>query len=53
VKKIAERMIDNNMISFLGSDCHHMGHVNLMKQVRYEKALHKLLASGKLLNSTL
>jgi len=53
VKKIAERMIDNNMISLVGSDCHHLGHVNLMKQVRFEKSLHKLLASGKLLNSTL
>ncbi len=52
-KKIAEMMIEKNMISFLGSDCHHMGHVDLMKQVVYENALHKLLASGKLLNSTL
>lgn len=52
-KKVAEMMIDKNMISFLGSDCHHVGHVELMKQVIYENSLHKLLASGKLLNSTL
>lgn len=52
-KKIAERLIDNNMISLLGSDCHHAGHLELMKQVVYEKSLHKLLGSGKLLNSTL
>jgi protein-tyrosine phosphatase len=52
-KKIAERMVEANMISFLGSDCHHMGHTELMKQALYEPSLHKLLASGKLLNSTL
>lgn len=52
-KRCAERMIENNMISFLGSDCHNMGHVELMKRVVYEKSLHNLLASGKLLNSTL
>jgi protein-tyrosine phosphatase len=52
-KRIAERMIENNMISFLGSDCHNMGHVELIKKVVYEKSLHTLLGSGKLLNSTL
>ena len=31
-KKIAEQMIEKNMISFLGSDCHHLGHVELIKK---------------------
>ena len=54
VKKIAERMIDQNMISLLGSDCHHVGHIDLIKNgAAYEKSLHKLLGSGKLLNATL
>ena len=52
-KKIAERMIQQNMISFLGSDCHHLVHTHLMKQVVYENYLHLLLQSGKLLNSSL
>ncbi|MEX2437915.1 MAG: CpsB/CapC family capsule biosynthesis tyrosine phosphatase, partial [Candidatus Babeliales bacterium] len=52
-KKIAERMIDEGMISFLGSDCHHGGHVELIKKVRHEKSLHQLLASGRLLNASL
>ena len=52
-KKIAEQMIDKNMISFLGTDCHHIGHINLMKEVVYEPHLEKLIASGKLLNNTL
>lgn len=52
-KRIAEQMIDKNMISFLGTDCHHLGHVNLMKEVVYERYLQKLIESGMLLNKTL
>jgi protein-tyrosine phosphatase len=52
-KKIAEQMIDKNMISMLGTDCHHTGHINLMKQVVYEPHLQKLVDSGTLLNQTL
>lgn len=52
-KKIAEQMINKNMISFLGSDCHHLGHIELIKQVVYEKHLHQLFESGKLLNKHL
>jgi protein-tyrosine phosphatase len=52
-KKIAEQLIDKNMISYIGSDCHHMGHINLMKSVVYENHLRKLMDSGKLLNDTL
>ncbi len=53
-KKIAEQMIEKKMIDFLGSDCHHSGHINLIKtKAVYQKSLHKLLESGRLLNSTL
>lgn len=52
-RKIAQEMINQNMISFLGSDCHHNGHVDLMKKVVFEKHLHQLVNSGTLLNQTL
>jgi protein-tyrosine phosphatase len=52
-KKVAEQMIDKGWYEFLGSDCHHMGHIELMRRVRGEKGLHKLIESGKLLNNTL
>lgn len=52
-KKIAEQMIDKKMISFLGSDCHHIGHVNLLKEVIYEKHLLQLIESNMLLNKNL
>jgi protein-tyrosine phosphatase len=52
-KRIAQQMIDNNLISFIGTDCHHMGHTELLQKTLKDKHLSKLLASGKLLNSTL
>ena len=52
-KKIAELMIDKGWYEFIGSDCHHLGHIELMKNVRTEKYLTKLMNSGKLLNHTL
>lgn len=52
-KKMAIKLIDAGMISYLGSDCHNLNHVNMMQDARTEKSLHKLLESGSLLNSTL
>jgi protein-tyrosine phosphatase len=52
-KKAAEWLIDHDMISFLGTDCHHLGHLEILKKTLLEKYTHKILASGKLLNATL
>ena len=53
-QKIAELLIEKNMVDLLGSDCHHSGHSNLIKTgAVYQKSLHKLIESGRLLNSTL
>ena len=37
----------------IGSDCHSMGHVEAMKHTLTRPYLHKLIASGKLLNAGL
>lgn len=50
VRKISERLIDAGLISLLGSDCHHMGHIELMQVARSCRPLHKLLESGQLIN---
>jgi tyrosine-protein phosphatase YwqE len=52
-KKIAEKLIEKNMISLVGSDCHHSGHIDLIKGVVFEKHLQQLIESGKLLNKLL
>lgn len=53
VKKMAKELIDRDWIDLLGSDCHHVGHINLMKRVSTMPYLHKILKSGKLINSKL
>ena len=52
-KKIAEKMIDENLVTFLGSDCHNMHHLELMEIARQKPYVHQLVSSGKLLNATL
>lgn len=53
-RRTAEKLIERNMIDFLGSDCHHSGHVSLIKaSAVYHKALHTLIESGRLLNGLL
>ena len=52
-QKIAEQLIDKDMISYVGTDCHHMGHITLLKNVVYEPYLEKLIHSKELLNKTL
>lgn len=52
-REIAERLIDAGAYEFLGSDCHHMGHVEAIRNTLTRPYLHKLIGSGKLLNNTL
>ncbi len=52
-KKVAEKMVDNGWYELLGSDCHSMNHIDLLRATLTEPYLHKVLASGKLLNATL
>ena len=53
-KKIAHRLIAENMIQIVGSDCHHMGHMNGIKMEASKMiALKELIDSDRLLNSSL
>lgn len=51
--KMAETMIDKGWYEFAGTDCHHIGHLELLSKVRTAPSLRKLVESGKLLNATL
>ncbi|MEC9209410.1 MAG: CpsB/CapC family capsule biosynthesis tyrosine phosphatase [Bacteroidota bacterium] len=53
IKNITEDLIAQDMVSFLGTDCHNMNHAALYKKCQTKKAWHDLYNSGKLLNSTL
>lgn len=52
-KQVAERMIDEGMIELLGTDTHHIRHMEGLKKSGIEKSFEKLLQSGKLLNTSL
>lgn len=52
-KHIAEKLIQYDMVSFVGTDCHHMGHIELTNKARTNPFLKKLIESGKLLNKDL
>ncbi len=52
-QKIAERMVKEGLVRFLGSDCHHPHHQELMDLARRTEGVHQLIDSGKLLNNTL
>lgn len=53
VKKVSDKLIDNEMVDFLGSDCHHIFHTELMEEARKTPSLHKLLDGGRLKNRLL
>lgn len=52
-KHVAEKLIHRGMVSFVGTDCHHMGHVELSNMARTNSSLKHLIESGKLLNKEL
>lgn len=52
-KKIAERMVDEELFDFIGTDCHNIQQLKLIKDNLDLKYLHKLMDSGKLMNAQL
>ena len=53
VKKMAEQLIDRDMIDVIGSDCHHIGHLQMMESLKTNPHLHKIASRENLLNKTL
>jgi tyrosine-protein phosphatase YwqE len=53
IKKIAEKFIDQGMIDFIGSDMHNLRYMDALQRSLGEKALGRLIRSGKLLNGQL
>lgn len=53
VKKFAEKLIEKGMIDFVGSDMHNMNYMKSLENSLKEKALARLVGSGKLLNGSL
>lgn len=52
-KAIAERLIDEGLVSFIGTDTHKTGHVKALGMARQSPHLYRLIDSGKLKNLSL
>ncbi|MCB0397678.1 MAG: histidinol phosphatase [Flavobacteriales bacterium] len=52
-RKVAEQMLERGYIDFLGSDCHHLNHIELMHKALDNPALQKALGSGNIRNPLL
>ncbi|WP_449437248.1 tyrosine-protein phosphatase [Pedobacter steynii] len=53
VKSIAEKLIEKDMIDFIGTDIHHVKHLDSLKKVPYTKHFERLVKSGLLKNKDL
>ena len=53
IRNKVEDLIQQNMVSFVGTDCHNIRHAELYKKCQFKKSWHDLYSSGKLLNDTL
>lgn len=51
-KRIAEKLVEANQVDLLGTDCHHLKHIEGLKRTLKEKSLRKL-SETNLLNSHL
>jgi tyrosine-protein phosphatase YwqE len=53
IQRKTEQLIEENIVSFVGTDCHNMMHAELYEKCQTKKAWHDLVNSGLLLNNTL
>ena len=50
VKKMGEEIIKRGWISLVSSDCHHLGHLEIMNEMRTNPYLHQVMENKNLLN---
>jgi len=53
VKKMAEKMVNANLIDVIGSDCHRIEHLTIIKNNLNNKFIHQLVNQENLLNKSL
>lgn len=53
IKKIAEKLITENMVEMIGTDMHHQNHLNAMKNFTQSKEFYKLVKNIPLKNKML
>lgn len=52
-QEVARRLLDNDMVSFVGSDTHNMRHLNAIEQNLRDPYMHKVIESPYIMNKSL
>jgi tyrosine-protein phosphatase YwqE len=53
VQKAAEFLVKNKLVSFIGTDMHHAGHLNMTKKIATSTSFHKMVKGLELKNNCL
>ena len=53
VKSFAEKIVDDEIVEFVGSDCHHIQHLEMINYAKKLPYFHKLIKQKQILNSSL
>ncbi len=53
VRSFAERLVSDEVIEFVGSDCHHIHHLEMIHRARKLPFFHKLIQQDQILNNKL
>jgi protein-tyrosine phosphatase len=53
INKVADWLVDEKIIDLVGTDCHHLKHLDMLQHARKLPYFHKLIAQEQILNSSL
>jgi tyrosine-protein phosphatase YwqE len=53
VKSFSEKLVDDEVVEFVGSDCHHIQHLETINYAKKLPYFHKLVKQKQILNSSL
>ena len=53
VKSFAEKLVDDEVVEFVGSDCHHVQHLEMIDYAKKLPYFHKLIQQEQILNNSL
>lgn len=53
INKVADWLVDEKIVDLVGTDCHHLKHLDMLQHARRLPKFHELIAQEQLINSTL
>ena len=53
INKVADWLVDEKIVDLVGTDCHHLKHLDMLRHARRLPKFHELITQEQLINSTL